>query len=54
MYALETGNEVVLEEEQNWKFRLSAYKDRLKGWASGDGGEFDPYKGLVQASQSGR
>lgn len=32
MIATETGNEVVLEEEENWKFRLTSYKDRLKEW----------------------
>lgn len=32
--ATETGNEVVLEEEQNWKFRLTGYKDKLRTWLS--------------------
>jgi methionyl-tRNA synthetase len=30
----ETGNEVFLEEEENWKFRLTGYKDRLRDWLS--------------------
>lgn len=33
MIAIETGNEVVWEEEVNWKFRLGAFKDRLLAWA---------------------
>jgi methionyl-tRNA synthetase len=32
--ATETGNEVFLEEEENWKFRLTGYKDRLRDWLS--------------------
>jgi len=32
--ATETGNEVFLEEEENWKFRLTGYKDRLRNWLS--------------------
>jgi methionyl-tRNA synthetase len=32
--ATETGNEVVLEQEENWKFRLTNYKDRLRDWLS--------------------
>ncbi|RSH81542.1 methionyl-tRNA synthetase [Saitozyma podzolica] len=33
MISIETGNEVVWEEEVNWKFRLGAFKDRLLAWA---------------------
>ncbi|KAK6910337.1 methionine-tRNA ligase [Kwoniella mangroviensis CBS 8886] len=32
--ALESGNEVIWEEETNWKFRLSAYKGFLNEWLS--------------------
>lgn len=32
MVAPETGNEVVWEEEENWKFRLGKYKDGLREW----------------------
>lgn len=32
--ATETGNEVILEEEENWKFRLTGYKERLRDWLS--------------------
>jgi methionyl-tRNA synthetase len=39
MIATETGNEVVWEEEVNWKFRLGAFKARLQEWASREGGE---------------
>lgn len=31
--AIETGNEVVWEEEENWKFRLPRYRERLLSWA---------------------
>ncbi|WWD17494.1 methionine-tRNA ligase [Kwoniella shandongensis] len=34
MIALETGNEVVWEEEVNWKFRLSKYRGFLQEWLS--------------------
>ncbi|WWC93969.1 methionine-tRNA ligase [Kwoniella sp. B9012] len=34
MVALESGNEVIWEEETNWKFRLSAYKGFLNEWLS--------------------
>ncbi|CAD6566918.1 MAG: methionyl-tRNA synthetase [Tremellales sp. Tagirdzhanova-0007] len=30
--AVESGNEVVWEEEDNWKFRLPDYRDRLLEW----------------------
>lgn len=30
--ATETGNEVVWQEEDNWKFRLGDYKDQLREW----------------------
>jgi methionyl-tRNA synthetase len=39
VYATETGNEVVWEEEENWKFRLGAFRERLTTWASREGGE---------------
>lgn len=32
MVALESENEVVWEEEDNWKFRLPRYRDRLLEW----------------------
>jgi len=32
--ALETGNGVVWEEEDNWKFRLPRYRDRLLEWVN--------------------
>ncbi|WWC61657.1 methionine-tRNA ligase [Kwoniella dejecticola CBS 10117] len=34
MIALESGNEVIWEEETNWKFKLSSYKDFLREWLS--------------------
>lgn len=34
MVAVETGNEVTWEEETNWKFRLSAWREPLREWAS--------------------
>jgi methionyl-tRNA synthetase len=33
MVALETGNEVVWEEEMNWKFRLGTFRQKLLAWA---------------------
>ena len=33
--AIETGNEVVWEEEENWKFRLPKYRGRLLEWING-------------------
>lgn len=33
MIAIETSSEVTWEEEENYKFRLSDYKDRLLEWA---------------------
>ena len=39
VYATETGNEVVWEEEENWKFRLGAFRERLTAWASREGGK---------------
>jgi hypothetical protein len=38
-YATETGNEVTWEEEENWKFRLGAFTDKLTQWASVNGSE---------------
>lgn len=32
MVALETGNEVVWEEEENWKFKLGNHRRSLKQW----------------------
>jgi methionyl-tRNA synthetase len=32
MIATETGNEVTWETEENWKFRLDAYKPQLEAW----------------------
>lgn len=32
MVATETGNEVTWETEENWKFRLDAYKPQLEAW----------------------
>ena len=32
MVAVETGNEVSWEEEENWKFRMSRYRDRVADW----------------------
>jgi methionyl-tRNA synthetase len=32
MIAIETGNEVIWEEEENWKFRLPKYRDKLLEW----------------------
>lgn len=32
MIATETGNEVTWQEEENWKFRLGAYKEDLLRW----------------------
>lgn len=40
MIATETGNEVVWQQEENWKFRLGDYKDQLKEWLQRDEGEF--------------
>jgi methionyl-tRNA synthetase len=40
MIASETGNEVVWEEETNWKFRLGKFKDGLREWLSRPEGEF--------------
>ena len=37
--ASETGNEVVWEEEENWKFRLPKYRDRLLSWVENPSGE---------------
>ncbi|OCF36953.1 methionine-tRNA ligase [Kwoniella heveanensis BCC8398] len=34
MVAIESGNEVVWEEETNWKFKLSEYKEHLTEWLS--------------------
>ncbi|WWC89531.1 methionine-tRNA ligase [Kwoniella dendrophila CBS 6074] len=34
MIAIESGNEVVWEEETNWKFKLSSYRNWLKEWLS--------------------
>lgn len=34
MIALETGNEVTWETEENWKFKLEAYKPQLEAWLS--------------------
>ncbi|WVR07230.1 methionine-tRNA ligase [Kwoniella sp. DSM 27419] len=34
MIALESGNEVVWEEETNWKFKLSEYRQKLTEWLS--------------------
>jgi hypothetical protein len=31
---------VVLEQEENWKFRLTNYKDRLRDWLSKSECEF--------------
>lgn len=39
MVAIESGSEVVWEEETNWKFRLSGWKEQLREWASQPGGE---------------
>jgi methionyl-tRNA synthetase len=33
--AIETGNEVFWEEEENWKFRLPQYRERLLEWING-------------------
>jgi methionyl-tRNA synthetase len=38
-YATETGNEVTWEDEENWKFRLGAFADKLTQWASVNGSE---------------
>jgi methionyl-tRNA synthetase len=32
--ATETGNEVVWEEEGNWKFRLENYREKLSEWVN--------------------
>lgn len=32
MIAIETGNEVTWETEENWKFKLDAYKPQLEAW----------------------
>lgn len=32
MVAVETGNEVVWEEEENWKFRLNSFREKLLDW----------------------
>lgn len=34
MIAIETGNEVIWEEETNWKFRLGRHKKVLEKWLS--------------------
>ncbi|KAK8864207.1 methionine-tRNA ligase [Kwoniella newhampshirensis] len=34
MIAIETGNEVIWEEEENWKFKLSKYRGFLAEWLS--------------------
>lgn len=34
MIAMETGNEVIWEEETNWKFRLGRHKEFLEKWLS--------------------
>lgn len=34
MIAIETGNEVIWEEETNWKFRLGKHKEFLEKWLS--------------------
>lgn len=39
MVAIETGNDVIWEEEMNWKFKLGKWKERLIEWASRPGGE---------------
>jgi methionyl-tRNA synthetase len=39
MVAIESGSEVVWEEETNWKFRLSAWKGPLREWAEHPGCE---------------
>lgn len=41
VYAIETGNEVFWEEEENWKFRLGAFKEKLSEWAGRHGGRSD-------------
>ena len=56
--ATETGNEVFLEEEENWKFRLTGYKDRLRDWLSSSqctypkscGADRQPY-GLIRIAR---
>jgi methionyl-tRNA synthetase len=41
MVALETGNEVVWEEEENWKFRLGNHRKGLNKWlANAQGASF--------------
>ena len=35
MVSVETGNEVVWEEEENWKFRLPKHKQGLIEWLNG-------------------
>ena len=32
MLAIETGNPVIWEEEENWKFKLPKYKEKLMAW----------------------
>lgn len=32
MVSVETGNEVVWEEEENWKFRLNSFSDKQLQW----------------------
>ncbi|TXT09028.1 hypothetical protein VHUM_02502 [Vanrija humicola] len=34
MVSVETGSEVTWQEEENWKFRLGAYGDKLTEWLS--------------------
>lgn len=43
VYANETGNEVTREEEENWKFRLGSFREKLLDWASQEGGKFIGY-----------
>lgn len=39
MVAIETGNEVIWEEEENWKFRLPKYREKLLEWIDRPEGE---------------
>jgi len=34
MIASETGSEVVWQEEENWKFRMSSFLPQLRDWTA--------------------
>lgn len=36
MVSIESGSEVIWEEEENWKFRLGKYRHRISEWANGE------------------